>query len=231
MITGRCFFGKRYGTTQIAAVVCLTLGLITFSSGNLSSTSSQSSLHPLGVLCISGALVADALIGQVQQRVMNQYQAPVTELMFYSKLIGSAYLLLICLVLGQLFPGIAYCLQYPQAPFYIAIFASVGCVGEFFVMEMVKCYGPLIAVTTTSLRKMFSICLSYVLFPKPVHISHVFGVLLVSIGIFLEVYSKNREEIITLVRRHFPHFIDPPRHCDGNPGEQQVLLKKMEQVA
>ena len=55
---------------------------------------------------INFALVADAVIGNVQEKAMKKYQAPNSEVVFYSYSIGLAYLGVALIVTGQLGPGL-----------------------------------------------------------------------------------------------------------------------------
>ena len=47
------------------------------------------------------------------------------------------------------------------------VFSLTGCIGEHFVMALIKRWGALIAVVVTSLRKLLTVVLSFVIFPKP----------------------------------------------------------------
>jgi hypothetical protein len=54
-------------------------------------------------------------------------------------------------------------------------FAVVGCIGENFVMTLLKRFGALIAVITTSSRKFLTMVASFVLFPKPFTLAYGAG--------------------------------------------------------
>ena len=66
-----------------------------------------------------------------------------------------------------------------------------GYLGVQCVHGLTKLFGILMTVTATSTRKVLSIVLSFIIFPKPIGISYVFAVLFVFSGVFIRVASKN----------------------------------------
>ena len=96
---------------------------------------------------------------------------------------------LVCVVTGQI-RCVTYLLTHPSTLGAMFFFCLSGVIGENFVMVMVKSFGALVTVTTTSLRKALTIILSFVLFPKSVNASYYVGVFFVLAGMVLNVYVK-----------------------------------------
>jgi hypothetical protein len=131
-----CLPSHRYGARDYISVVLLSVGIVVFSLG---SGSDESFEFPwFGVATISGALMADALIGNVQEKVLQSFDASATEMIFYTKLIGLAYILTVLIAMDELAPAFAYCWTHPIVYLYMAAFAVVGCIGENFVMTLLK---------------------------------------------------------------------------------------------
>merc|ERR1712228_373241 len=63
--------------------------------------------------------------------------------------------------------------------------------GVNVVLALVQSFGALVAVTVTTCRKAVTIVLSFVFFAKPFTSQYVWSGLLVLLGIYLNVYSKN----------------------------------------
>lgn len=55
---------------------------------------------------ISSALVADAMIGNVQEKAMKKFGAPNCEVVLYSYSLGLVYLGIALIISGQLVPSI-----------------------------------------------------------------------------------------------------------------------------
>jgi len=91
---------------------------------------------------------------------------------------------------------------------YGLIFSVFGYLGIDIVLTLIKEYGALICVTVTTCRKAITIILSFILFSKPFifeyvenltsnclllfFFSYVWSGLIVIIGIYLNVYSRNQ---------------------------------------
>ena len=107
MIASMLILGKKYNWIDKSAVLCMCIGLIFF-------TLADSQLHPnfeiYGVVLVSGALVADALIGNVQEKVMKESKSSNTEMVLYSYSIGFLYILAYeVFVTNRFFSAIEFC--------------------------------------------------------------------------------------------------------------------------
>uniref|UniRef100_H2SPN2 Adenosine 3'-phospho 5'-phosphosulfate transporter 2 n=1 Tax=Takifugu rubripes TaxID=31033 RepID=H2SPN2_TAKRU len=148
------------------------------------------------VLLISLALCADAAIGNVQEKAMKLHNGSNSEMVLYSYSIGFVYILTGLLCVGGLGPAVAFCSEHPVKTYGYAFFFSLtGYFGISFVLALIKLFGALVAVTVTTGRKAMTIVLSFMFFAKPFTFQYIWGGLLVLFGIFLNVYSKNREHM------------------------------------
>ena len=122
LIGGILIQGKRYGLIDFIAASVMCIGLIWFT---LADSQTSPNFHPagkkniqknikilinnylpLGVLMISLALLADALIGNVQEKAIKKCGAPNCEVVLYSYSMGLVYLGLALVFTGQLIPSI-----------------------------------------------------------------------------------------------------------------------------
>ena len=83
----------------------------------------------------------------------------------------------------------------------VLFFSLAGYMGVNLVLQLVKSFGALIAVTVTTTRKAVTICLSFVFFAKPFTPQYLVGGFVVLFGIYLNVYSKNPDLFHTILRR------------------------------
>ena len=87
----------------------MTVGLIFYT---LADTQINPDFETYGVVTVCGALVADALIGNIQEKAMKKHQSSNTEMVLYSYSIGSVYILLWQLFYSDLFlQAINFCLN------------------------------------------------------------------------------------------------------------------------
>ncbi|XP_067888558.1 adenosine 3'-phospho 5'-phosphosulfate transporter 2 isoform X2 [Heterodontus francisci] len=118
-----------------------------------------------GITLISMALCADAAIGNVQEKAMKLHNGSNSEM-------------------------------HPMQTYgYAFMFSLTGYFGISFVLALIKLFGALVAVTVTTGRKAMTIGLSFLFFSKPFTFHYVWSGLLVLLGIFLNIYSKNMDRI------------------------------------
>ncbi|VDM72279.1 unnamed protein product, partial [Strongylus vulgaris] len=86
LIGGIIIQGKRYGCLDVSAAVLMSIGLIMFT---LADSHVSPNFDSRGYLMISGALVADAVIGNLQEKTMKKYSGSSNEMV--SKLKSSCF--------------------------------------------------------------------------------------------------------------------------------------------
>eukprot|EP00045_Choanoeca_perplexa_P003887 m.34174 g.34174 ORF g.34174 m.34174 type:complete len:314 (+) comp12278_c0_seq1:379-1320(+) len=193
MIGGVLIQNKKYGVLDYLSSVLLSIGLIVFT---LADVALKAEYSYTGIFMVCGALAADAGIGNVQEKVMKAHGTSNTEMIHYSYLVGSVYLLVFCAATGELVDGLVYFNSVPIMESYglVLAFSVLGYCGLGLVLTLIRKYGALAAVTVTNLRKVFSIIISFIVFPKPFNSQYIFGGFLVAIGVALQVYSKQRRQ-------------------------------------
>ena len=175
-------------------MLMLCSGLIWFT---LADSTVQPNFDVTGVLVISMALSADAIIGNAQEKFMKKYSASNTEMVFFSYAIGVIYIFLIIIWEGTYFAALS---QINTKTCILTFFFSLtGYCGVKLVLDLIVTYGALIAVTVTTCRKALSIVISFVAFSKPFTVQYIFAGLVIVMGIFLNVYSKNADVVETQV--------------------------------
>ncbi|XP_006141274.1 adenosine 3'-phospho 5'-phosphosulfate transporter 2 isoform X1 [Tupaia chinensis] len=193
MLGGVFIQGKRYNVADVSAAVCMSLGLIWFT---LADSTIAPNFNLTGVMLISLALCADAVIGNVQEKAMKLHNASNSEMVLYSYSIGFVYILLGLTCTTGLGPAVTFCSKNPIRTYgYAFLFSLTGYFGISFVLALIKIFGALLAVTVTTGRKAMTIVLSFIFFAKPFTFQYVWSGLLVVLGIFLNVYSKNMDKI------------------------------------
>ncbi|XP_004596566.2 adenosine 3'-phospho 5'-phosphosulfate transporter 2 isoform X2 [Ochotona princeps] len=193
MLGGVFIQGKRYNAADVSAALCMSLGLIWFT---LADSTTAPNFNLTGVVLISLALCADAVIGNVQEKAMKLHHASNSEMVLYSYSIGFVYILLGLTCTSGLGPAVTFCSKNPVRTYgYAFLFSLTGYFGISFVLALIKIFGALLAVTVTTGRKAMTIVLSFIFFAKPFTFQYVWSGLLVVLGIFLNVYSKNMDKV------------------------------------
>lgn len=195
MIGGVLIQRKKYLLTDYIASGLLSLGLVIFTLADVQVSPSYS---PTGLVLITSALCADAVIGNVQEAVMNKFEMTTVEMVHKTYLIGSALIFILCVVTGELYPAFEFVSSQPArtALLPMTTFSVTGYVGIQFVLQIVKRYGALPAVTVTTLRKGVTMVLSFLFFPKPFVWGYAVGGVILGLGLGLNTINKRRRERI-----------------------------------
>uniref|UniRef100_A0A6B2L982 Sugar phosphate transporter domain-containing protein n=1 Tax=Arcella intermedia TaxID=1963864 RepID=A0A6B2L982_9EUKA len=202
LVGGKLIMHRVYSWGEIISAFLLTLGLISLSSEKLFSSSSETmKVETIGVLLMGGALMADGAIGNVQERVMQQYNVSEDELVFWSYLYASFMVLLIGTIKLEIFQALDYTYEHPEAYLWTFLSIAFSFIGLRFILVLLKVFGSFVAMTITSCRKIVTITLSFILFPKPLSKNFFLASVFIFVGIALHIYVKNRDEIHALLQR------------------------------
>lgn len=197
LIGGIIIQGKIYGFLDFIAAFLMSLGITLFT---LTDIQVYPSFNLTGIVLISLALIADAVIGNVQEKVLKEYHSSNNEMVFYSYSIGCIYIFLILIAIGQLNPATKVCLKYPIETYgYGTLFSIAGYCGIQVILVLIKTCGAFVAVTVTTCRKGVTIILSFLLFSKPFRFQYFWSGIIVMMGIYLSTYSKQKSTSSSLL--------------------------------
>jgi adenosine 3'-phospho 5'-phosphosulfate transporter B3 len=103
--------------------------------------------------------------------------------------------------MGQMTGGLVRIANNPLSLLYLFLFAVMGALGIQFVYLVMKVFGSLVTVMTTSLRKALTVCLSFLVFKDKKFTSwHAAAIILLATGMGLNIYekvgSRKKEEVV-----------------------------------
>jgi len=192
MIGGIIIQGKVYSKLDFLSCLLMTLGCIAFTTADITISPN---FDWFGILLISAALCADAAIGNYQELCLKTYKSSTSEMVLYSYGLGSIILLVENLIFQKgLFSLVWLVFTDVQVMTNLFLFSLTGYIGVKFVLRLVQNFGALLAVTVTTCRKIVTIALSFVLFNKPFSQWYLLGGVLVVVGIFMNVHSKQQKK-------------------------------------
>ncbi|CAM9375004.1 unnamed protein product, partial [Discosporangium mesarthrocarpum] len=200
--------GRRYSPRDYLVVVMIVVGLVTFMEAE-DKTSPSCSL--IGVALISGALMIDAALINIQEDIMNYYNCCQDELIMYSYIGGTIIVTLGCLYTGDLRKGLVH-MQSEGFGSLLAVmlFSGAGFLGVSCVAALTKRFGALVSAITTTARKAVTLFLSFFLFPKPISGQHMLGAGLFIFGLVVKSTGKKSYK-----SRETPtHAPSPPAPAD-----------------
>lgn len=102
----------------------MSLGLVFFT---LADNAVSPNFDPRGYVMISLALVADAIIGNVQEKAIKNHKASNSEVVFYSYSIGFVYILIGTLCSGELFEALVFFTKVSQSKYEVIYIFLASC--------------------------------------------------------------------------------------------------------
>ncbi|KAK3278678.1 hypothetical protein CYMTET_13399 [Cymbomonas tetramitiformis] len=186
---------KKFSAFDYFAALLICGGTAVFAYAGQGDSSHSKAEHTamlmgMGLLLIS--IFADALVPNAQQWFMTGQDAiSETQLMQRTNAAGSLLLLLFMSVSAQLGPCIVLSIQHPYVNLNLSGIGVALFFGVFCMTRLIKKAGSVFAVGVSTCRKVVTVVLSYVFFPKPLETNHFVGGLLVLGGLILsEIVSK-----------------------------------------
>jgi len=193
MLVGICILGKSYSWMEYVATFCLCTGLILFTSADLELSDMQNiSLQPsVGVCLLCIALIVDGIIGNVQQKTFASHAVSPAEMIMKSKGFAALLAFFVCFFDGQLIVAAEFSSRFPESLIPVFAYSVFGVIGESFVMAIIKRFGALAAVITTSVRKAFTMVISFFLFSRPWTSTYLVAAILVWLGVALHIWGDH----------------------------------------
>jgi len=194
-----------------ACLLCFGTAGYTYGSGLKSSSSDHqvSSDNYFGIILLSGSILCDSIGVNFQQKLMSSSNSNSPEndklpvlnndvlpdkshegisamgLMFNVNSIGFSIEFIYFLFSGSISKTIPICRQQPRLIVFFLLLGLSLAVAVLAYTKLIQKSGSVTAVTVATLRKAFTVILSYVFFPKPILRVHIFSGFLVIAGLSL----------------------------------------------
>lgn len=184
---------RKYPAHEYFSAFLLVAGLILFT---LADAQTSPNFSVIGVLMVSGALVMDAFLGNLQEAIFTTNpETTQMEMLFCSTVIGLPLLIPPMLLTGELFRAWNSCSQHLYVYGVLIFEAMATFVGQVSVLSLIAIFGAATTAMVTTARKAVTLLLSYLIFTKPMTEQHGTGLLLISMGIILKLLSDNKDPI------------------------------------
>jgi len=174
MVMGTLMQGRRYSMLEYLAAAGLVLGILLFTLGD---AELRPDFHPMGVALISVGVAADAATSNYEEREFFRLAQPASqpEVVTYASLFGAVQALLLLLPTGELGVAIEHSVAHPEVMPLLVASSACGYVSVSFVLLLINLYGATVTEIVKSMRKVLTVVLSFLLYPKPISDKYVLG--------------------------------------------------------
>ena len=192
MMVSSCMHKVIYSYREYIAALFLCLGAIGYGYDPGKSSVVTAEYQYLGVLILTISAFCDALVPNIQQDMMKLNNTPAEELMVNTNVVGLVCATCYMIVTGDFTQLVKIGKESPEL---LANLSGIGCSLAVAVMcytTLIKKAGSVAAVSIGTIRKIVTIGLSYILFPKELLPIHMVSSVCVVIGIVLEACKKHK---------------------------------------
>jgi len=172
MIGSVIILRKSYAWMEYIAAGLLVGSACLFSLGDVAVAPEYSGV---GIVIVLISLIADALHSNTQESVLKEQKAPESEVMLFTNMFATVCTLLVTWGSGELWPAYEFCRENPVAYFIFVFRACVIYLGVLCFVSTIKHFGVVTATAVTTVRKILSIVVSFLLFPKPLSLKYLYG--------------------------------------------------------
>ncbi|KAG9453207.1 hypothetical protein H6P81_006111 [Aristolochia fimbriata] len=207
---------RKYPLHEYLSAVLLVVGLILFT---LADAQSSPNFSVIGVIMVSGALIMDSFLGNLQEAIFKvNPETTQMEMLFCSTVVGLPFLIPPMLLTGELFTAWKSCSQHPYVYGVLVFEAMATFVGQISVLSLIALFGAATTAMVTTARKAVTLLLSYLIFTKPLTEQHGTGLLLIAMGITLKLLPEDK---FPTIERPKPTLPFTHRHRKGGEQEEE----------
>ncbi|CAA7060144.1 unnamed protein product [Microthlaspi erraticum] len=176
---------RKYPVHEYISAFLLVLGLILFT---LADAQMSPNFSMIGIMMITGALVMDAFLGNLQEAIFTMNpETTQMEMLFCSTVVGLPFLFVPMVLTGEVFRAWTACAQHPYVYGVLVFEAMATFIGQVSVLSLIALFGAATTALITTARKGVTLLLSYLIFTKPLTGQHGSGLLLIAMGIVLKM--------------------------------------------
>jgi adenosine 3'-phospho 5'-phosphosulfate transporter B3 len=176
MIVGTFMHGRKYGVEDYAMCVLLVTGITMFTMGDVETLPN---FDWRGVTYITVALFVESTAGNFEEQRFFNLPQPIShcEVVYYVNAIGSAWIAIGLFFSGELFVALSHVLLEPAVLAAICLAAAFGYISVTCILLCLRHYGATNTEVIKALRKMLSLALSLLVYPKKMTWKYVCGTL------------------------------------------------------
>ncbi|KAL1514690.1 hypothetical protein AB1Y20_003778 [Prymnesium parvum] len=188
MAIGALLLGKTYAFTDCIAALLLCIGLIGFTWTDSGTSGSTTASSPAGVALLMVAVTCDSLQVLLQEKVMRSWPH-LTPMHVMAHTNGFALVVLTPFLFGTI--------DWSELPRdlpwrTLVLYGSSAWIGICSFIALTRQWGASAAVITTNSRKVATVVVSFIVFPKTLEPSFVLSGCLVIAGIYLHSQGRHK---------------------------------------
>lgn len=202
--------GSKYGPYDYVAAVLLCLSAAGFSFGSKGTSNSDENQSHYGIILLTISIICDACVPNIQFQLMHPEAKKTTEVdasgkqekasqglsasavMLNVNAVGFVCVFLFMLLNGSLVKAAAEATENPKLLMYLHMIGIGLGTAVWAYTRLIKASSSVTAVTVATVRKVVTILLSYIVYPKPIYGIHIVSACFFLGGILLNSFCRSR---------------------------------------
>jgi len=183
LVRSLLFSGVVYTARSYLIACIFVVALVFFTAG---SNSVSPTFDLIGIPVVMVSLACDALLANVQEKLMQDHDAGTSEVMLWSS--GLAFVLgLVVFAAPEVIPSVGYLSAHPWSFVWIVAATSLCFFGMKAIMLLMQRQGTVVVSGVTSMRKVFTVVLSFLTMGHATfHSNHAIGLGLLVLAMALQ---------------------------------------------
>jgi len=208
------FLNKQPTISEVVSVCLIVIGLIGITLGDFKG---NNKFDIPGIAAVMTSLSFDAVASNMEDKTMSVYGASQNELISILYGLGAVLVGTTSILTGQFSSAVHRIKENPESIKYIFLFSSLGSIGIQFVYLTMKVFGSLITVMLTSLRKAFTVILSFLLYKdKKFTYWHGCAIAVLVSGMSVNIWEKSGTQKMNDHESLLNTGTDTSDTCDSN---------------
>merc|ERR1711865_648621 len=189
MVMGLFIAKRKHTKAEYGVAGLLVLAIIFFALGDFKGGAPKFDIRGIFLICVG--VVLDAITSNFEeQRFFREKSCSHEEVIFYAFGFGSIWTLGTIASSGELSTAIEHSMKHTEVYTLTIMFSAMGYLSIVFVLLLIKLFNASVAEAVKSVRKVATICLSFLLFGKSITSMHVVGMMLFVSSVALGMKTK-----------------------------------------
>jgi len=193
MAMGTLINGQKFGWKEYIMALLITCLVAGFSI-QMESGDEERKTGMYGIIMMLIFLVCDALSSNGEKRIFNTYPDFSNTQMVWMMAIFSVFYSVVAIQFEQGYEQMyAFLMTNPQIWFHITVLSICSTAGQFMIFYIIKQHGPVLFAIMMTVRQIFSIMFSAILFGHKIPLLAV----LCGVGVFVVLFTQSAMKLLS----------------------------------
>lgn len=183
---------ENFTKRNIFLAFCMTAGVFIFHLGDSHKQSAATEL--LGVFFGALSLLSDYLVSSYQNNLKHTHKIDFYDLILGTNLWCLIFTIILGLFKNEFYDAGVFMMEYPIVIWDIIVSSLVKMVGVYVVFYHIHTFGPISLAYITTVRKVFTVLLSFIIFNHKLNNLRIVGVCVVFMVIIFDMFDALSKE-------------------------------------